>query len=128
MKSVLDKFGKFFKRYLTLNRRVNAIVSFKSVFKSVLGAFGVSFLMLLIPVLLTVNLFIYSHLHLLLSIVLVLLAVSWSLIYYAVYYRVLANYEHQIESLNTDILQWTESILVSTLLSIVGTIVIVTLF
>ncbi len=128
MRRVLDTIRTFFKRYLTLNRRVNAIVGFKSVIKSVFGAFGVSFFILLIPVLFTINLFIYSDLHLMLSITLVLLAVSWSLIYYAVYYRLLANYEKSLDGLNTRILQWTESILIALLLTIIGMIVIVTLF
>jgi hypothetical protein len=128
MKRVLDKIRAHFQRYLTLNRRVNAIVTFKSVIKSVVGAFSVSFLILLIPVLFTINLFIYSDLHLILSLLLVLLAVSWSLIYYAVYYRLLANYEKSLEPLNTRIMQWTESIGIALLLSVTGIIVIVTLF
>ncbi|MBE0700948.1 MAG: hypothetical protein IH571_04610 [Acholeplasmataceae bacterium] len=124
----MTKIWMFFKRYRTLNRRVDKYTQVNSVFKSVSCALLLSTLAMLIPFLIVINMFIYTKLRVFLAILIVLFSMSWAFLYYFFYYRLLKNYHTELEDINTKIPQLTESIFVSTIFLIIGFVVIFNLF
>ena len=128
MTTMLNKIAQFYRRYRTLNRRIDRLTNLTTVTKSVLGALLLSLLMLSIPVLLVINMFIYTKLHVGLSILLVIFAVSWSYLYYDVFYRLLHQYHEPLEDVNTRLPQLVESTLIAFILLVFGTVLLLTIF
>lgn len=122
------KIKSHYKRYTTLSRRLDRMVTTKSVIKATLFSIVISAFVVLIPTLIIINLFIYSKLMIFLSICLGLIAIMFIVCYYYVYYTLLANYHDQIKQLNITLMKWTETALVSTIMAIVTAILLITLF
>lgn len=124
MKRLINRIDQFFYRYKKLTKMIDREVTIKSTLKSVLGALFISLIILALPVLVLINLFIISKLTLLLSILIALCVVAFPYVYYTFYYKLIKIYHPKINDINTSISYWTESTIISIVLSIVGIIVL----
>lgn len=128
MKPLINKIDQLFFRYKKLIKLIDHEVTINSTIKSVFGALILSVLVLALPVLLVINMFIISKLTLFLAILLVLMVISWPFLYYDIYYKLLKNYHPRVQDINTKIPYWTESIIISFVLLIIGIIVLTIIF
>lgn len=117
-----------YKRYRTLSRRLDRMVSMKSVIKSTFFSMVISTLIVLIPTLIIINLFIYSKLMIFLSILLGFIAVGFIISYYHFYYILIGTYHERVNQLNIHILKWTETALVSGIMVIITAILLIAIF
>ncbi|MDY0074518.1 MAG: hypothetical protein WC992_01540 [Acholeplasmataceae bacterium] len=128
MKSLINRIGQFFYRYKKLVKMIDSKAQVKNVVKSVFGALGISFIILLLPALVIINMFIIAKLTLFLAILLVLLVVAWPFLYYAFYYILLKNYHEPIRDMNTRIPLLVEATIISLVLLTIGIIVLSIIF
>ncbi|MFU8792806.1 MAG: hypothetical protein ACNA7K_02170 [Acholeplasmataceae bacterium] len=117
-----------YKRYRTLSRRLDRMVSMKSVLKSTLFSILISSLLMLVPTLVIINLFIYSKLMIFLSILLGVIAVGFIMSYYHFYYVLIQTYHDKVKQLNIRLLKWTETSIVSAIMVIITAILLIALF